>query len=332
MKIITDLKELNLLLAFASTYEIDDINLKFNTLGKDYIFNLIDQDLSAYKVSGKTVACQLNRLSKYHRIDEDPIYKDLCKNELGLDKKSTTTSSGHKYEKSHWKDGLIASGNMYYRSDYKDTPLKVYSYDINSAYPFAMLKDMPDTRNIKYNQILKPGQIGFSANLTVYTTPGIFCKYVCDLIESPFKDYVDKYYKLKKEAKTIEERNKAKAYLNTATGILAIHNPFLRNTVVYYSNQYIKQFINEDTVYSNIDSIYSLVPRPDIPIGTEIGQFKLEHENEDFIYAGIMQYQIGDVVRKCGSHGLKNLYDKTPTFHYDIIENGKTIQLKKKDE
>lgn len=331
MKIMTDLDKVNALLSCASTYQIDDVNVKFNTFNEDYIFSLIDQDLSAEAVCRIAIANQLTRMSNYHKIDSDPNFADFCKKELQMSKVPTLTSSGHTYDKTHWGKGLIASGNMYCRQDLKDVPLKIYSYDVNSAYPFAMLKDMPDTRNIYTNTVIKPGQIGFDANLHVYTVVGCYCKYVCDLIESPFKTYVAKYYKLKKEAKTTAERNKAKAYLNVATGILAIHNPFLRNTIVYYSNQYIKQFIDKDTVYSNIDSIYSLTPRPDIPVGNEIGQFKLEHEQEDFIYAGIMNYQIGDKVHKCGSHGLKDLYDSTPTFNYEIIKKGTKIQLRKKD-
>ena len=66
----------------------------------------------------------------------------------------------------------------------------------------------------------------------------------------------------------------------------------MRNAIIYYSNKYIKKFIDDDTIYCNVDCIISLRPRYDIPVGKEIGQFKIEHECEDFKYKmnGIYQW------------------------------------------
>ena len=49
-------------------------------------------------------------------------------------------------------------GNFSYTNDeYILKKIKCYSYDLNSAYSFAMLKPMPDTSNPKFNAIVGPG-------------------------------------------------------------------------------------------------------------------------------------------------------------------------------
>ena len=191
-------------------------------------------------------------------------------------------------------DYKIASGYQYYNEDFVLKDLKCWSYDINSAYSYAMLSPMPDTRvEPRYNDIVRRGEIGFYKGGGATTEVGEFAEIIFPLIDSPFKEYVFTRYQKKKCLNKGPERDKVKKELNFATGLIARRNIFMRNAIIYYSNRYIQKFIDEDTVYCNIDCIVSLRPRYDLPIGNEIGQFKVEHECDDFKYKKSCIYQWG---------------------------------------
>lgn len=155
-----------------------------------------------------------------------------------------------------------------------------------------MLKPMPDTsKEPIYGGLVKKGQMGFYALGGVTTKVGEYADIIFPLIDSPFKEYIYKNYEKKKNALNKDERNKYKKMLNIPSGLIARKNVFMRNAIIYYSNEYIKSFIDENTVYVNIDSIVSLTPRYDIPIGNDIGQFKCEHQCDNFKYIQNGQYQ-----------------------------------------
>lgn len=190
-------------------------------------------------------------------------------------------------------DYKVAAGFQYCDEDFKLQNLKCWSYDINSAFSYAMLSPMPDTRvEPRYNDKIRGGEIGFYKLGGATTVVGEFAEIIFPLIDSPFKEYVYTRYEKKKNLPKGPERDKVKNELNFVTGLLARRNVFMRNAIIYYSNKYIKKFIDEDTIYCNVDCIVSLRPRYDIPIGKEIGQFKIEHECEDFKYKmnGIYQW------------------------------------------
>ena len=104
-------------------------------------------------------------------------------------------------------------------------------------------------------------------------------------MESPFKKFVNRWYEEKKNAKTKQQKAKAKGMLNYSVGYLQRVNPFLRSTIIYYANKMIKDLVDENTLYCNTDSLVSLVPRNDLNIGTNIGEFKVEHEGQ-FAFRG----------------------------------------------
>ena len=168
-----------------------------------------------------------------------------------------------------------ASPLLWKNDKYDGTRHFAIGYDVNSSYSFAMLKDMPDTSVEPRMGDVKEGEIGFSLD----GTPKFkgYSNWIFPLMESPFKRFVEKYYEMKKNAQTPEEKNKAKGVLNYSVGYLQRVNPFLRSTIIYYANEMIKNLINEDTLYCNTDSLVSLSPRTDIQIGTNIGDFKVEH-------------------------------------------------------
>ena len=195
-------------------------------------------------------------------------------------------------------------GNFSYTNDkYRLKELKCYSYDLNSAYSFAMLKPMPDTSNPRFDDIVGPGEIGFRKNtaLIPIVTEGKRADVVFRLIESPYKDFVYKYYTLKEnEPHGSQKRAYYKEILNVTSGLLHRYNIFHRLTVLHYAKMHIQRFIDEDTVYCNVDSIVSLRKRSDLPISDDIGDFKLEHDGDPFKFKQVAIYQWGDEVHYSG--------------------------------
>lgn len=226
------------------------------------------------------------------KIDYDKIDKDLERRERFGYKEHCDRRTEHKTHIT-WniKPAISLS---WVAEEFANQDLVCWSYDINSSYPAALLKPMPDTTKEPYMYArIKENQIGFDDNGAVTTDLGVKMKYVFDLMPSPFVDYVNENYKMKKLAKSKEEKFYYKARLNYFNGLLARHNIFLYNTVLYYAARKIRSYLDDSTVYCNVDSIVSLQERPDIEIGDEIGLFKIEHSQQvfKFLSPGIYQWQ-----------------------------------------
>lgn len=210
--------------------------------------------------------------------------------------------------KVHWK--LKDPGNYWYiKESASGQWLKCYSYDINSAYSYAMLQPLPDTSvEPRLNCILKEGEIGFYNDGSATKEPGAYVEYAFPLKIYNFDIYVNRYYEKKKLSEG-ELRKLWKDFLNIPAGMMQRYNIFIRLGILYNAAEYIKQFQDEDTVYCNVDSIVSLKRRNDLPIGNEIGQFKEEHVNEDFKFIQVGQYQWGDECHYTGipSSALKDI-------------------------
>lgn len=205
--------------------------------------------------------------------------------------------------KVHWK--LKDPGNYWYIKESASRQwLKCYSYDINSAYSYAMTQPLPDTSvEPRLNCILKQGEIGFYNDGSATEEVGTYVEYAFPLKKYNFDIYVNRYYEKKKLAKTDEERKIWKDFLNIPSGMIQKHNIFIRLGILYNEYKYIKQFQDEDTVYCNTDSIVSLKKRTDLPLGNELGQFKEEHTNDDFKFIKEGIYQWGNECHYTGIPG-----------------------------
>lgn len=194
--------------------------------------------------------------------------------------------------KVHWN--LKDPGNFWYIKESAARKwLKCYSYDINSAYSYAMLQPLPDTSvEPRLNCILKKGEIGFYNDGSATEEEGAFVEYAFPLKVYNFDIYINRYYEKKKQAKTAEERKIWKDFLNIPSGMMQKNNIFIRLGLLYNEYKYISKFKDEDTVYCNTDSIVSLKRRTDLPLGDNIGEFKEEHANDNFkfIREGIYQW------------------------------------------
>lgn len=192
---------------------------------------------------------------------------------------------------------------LYRNPKFDGKRVKAWSYDMNSAFAYMLIQPMPDTTHIETYTYIKKNQVGFYLTTNDQSeTPclkcsfeeGRFCDWVCDLIESPFKKFVEVWYDKKKKAKTKEDKLKAKQVMNFAVGSLQNYNPLIRAIVVGRCNLLFESLIDENTIYSCCDSIVSCVPRPDLEalLGSGLGQFKIEHSDEYIAFkSGTFNYQ-----------------------------------------
>ena len=185
-----------------------------------------------------------------------------------------------------WSGKVVESARplVSYNKKFDNTEHYVYCYDLNSAYANVLKDKIIDTYNWRSYDEVGDGEIGFNFdnNLTlVHKGEGLAFR-VYKLIDSPFKEYINKYYTMKKNAPSgSREKKVAKAYLNYCVGLWQNHNPFLRAYVVNTCNEYISKYIKKykDIVCMwNTDAIYTTEPIAELELGTEIGQWKLEYE------------------------------------------------------
>ena len=201
-----------------------------------------------------------------------------------------------------------ASPIQYVNPKYNNTRNYAYGYDINSAYSYAMVQPMPDTTRPAYNCLIPEGHIGFKivedndGNRTVVAVKQGYASVVFPLLESPFKRFVQVWYDRKRKAKSgSPEHAKAKSVINYVVGYLQRINPFYRTAIITYCNNRIKQLMDENTLTCNTDSIVSLVPRDDIAISDQLGDFKVEHEGL-YAYIGTSYQWSGDRAHIRGVH------------------------------
>lgn len=227
---------------------------------------------------------------------------------------------------------LFSAGPLVgFNPHYNCTRHEVYEYDINSAYSTQMLKYIPDLSTYRMYDTVKKGEVGFLLQEGLPLVPeGYQGDVVMKLIDSPYKGFVKEYYSRKERAsKEIElakarndleavklwkiEKTKAKDTLNLAVGYLQRHNPFIRAWIVHKCNELIKGLIDSNTCMWNTDAIYSAVVRPELELGNEIGQWKLEYI-KDFAQKG-NSYQKGNEVSF--RHVNKKWFNET----YDLLKD-----------
>lgn len=172
-------------------------------------------------------------------------------------------------------------------------------YDRNKAYLATCINlELPLYYLGALFRAPKKNEIGFNFNgIPIYGPSKTTCKYI---FQKGILEGLNKwaYYNIDRlnNASTPEEKKSIKAEINIAIGNLgnkdrvSSNNKAIRNTIVYTMNQYIEKLKDENTLFSNTDSIVSLVPRKDIKISDKVGDFKIEHEG-DFIYINSTKYQ-----------------------------------------
>lgn len=281
--------------------------VKYNTtLPQCYIFRMDGSKSSEFKESGKKAFSQLQKMSNNFIVDYGTNeYKGILWDEWNAIKGKPIWNCGYR------------KAILYFNKKFNNTRTpNCICYDINSAREYAMCKDMPDVskpfRHEKVwdyeNSLVKEDEIGFKTkdDELVLVESGKHAEYIFKRVKSPFIKFVNHYFELKKEAtinfknaKTEEEKEKYltikrinKNYMNYAVGYILRKNPFIYSAILSYENEYTRSFMDENTMYSNTDSIASCVHRKDIEklLGNNLGQFKIEHEGNLAILNGSYQW------------------------------------------
>lgn len=224
--------------------------------------------------TGMEAYCLLQRMTKFQI--EMPNYEYIEGFGYHFDNQPIATISGFRYKNPRFIGRRVFA----------------YGYDVKSSYSYAMLQDMPDTSKPYRVGYLKEGEIGFNQEindegfyyLEATTKVGTLCEYIFPLMKSPFTHFVEYYYEKKENAKTKQERQLYKDILNFAVGFIRRKNPFIHSAILTYARKRIIDLTDTNTIYSNTDSIISLTRRYDIEeeLGSNVGDFKLEHNNEQF--------------------------------------------------
>lgn len=289
-----------------------EITTRYYDFGKPctYIFDLNNEDI--FKQSG--IDC-FKEFSKAYKI---PKAKDY--NIKVLDKYLDLESN---------KYVCSARPILDYNRAYEKQYLKdCYEYDLNSAYANTILKQIPDLYNPIIadwpNQIkVKKNEIGFifDDELSI-VKPGYEADIKFKLIDTPksLKEFLLKWYNKKKNS-TGNEKLEAKAMLNLPIGYCQRYNPFLRSYVVNSCNEAIKQLIDKDTLFWNTDAIFSLKRRPELELGTEIGQFKEVHCNTLCYVGNVYQINNEDPTYRGISKSWFKAFEKENGRKYDLLKD-----------
>ena len=172
---------------------------------------------------------------------------------------------------------LSASPLVGFNKKYDNREDYLYVYDLNSAYAAVMMGKIPDTSSYKLNANVAEDEIGFLLCDGLPLVHNGYADIVFKLMDSPYKPFARKYYDIKRNS-TGDLKAKAKAMLVYGVGYLQRHNPFIRAYIVNTCNEFIKGLLDDNSVMWNTDAIYSKRKRDDLIVGTDIGEFKLEHE------------------------------------------------------
>lgn len=212
---------------------------------------------------------------------------------------------------------MAASPLIGYNPKYNKTRQWAWGYDLNSAYSAQILNGWIDEWSGPKQKIIEEDEIGFDSNLSSLMDVGDFSLFVFKKCPPPpgLVKFVETYYGKKRNPRDIAEKAEAKNMLNHTIGCLQNKNPFLRAYVIASCNDYIRNLLDEDSLVWNTDSIVSRRRRFDLEenLGTEIGQWKLEHEGE-FAYIGLTyqwDYQ---------TPTWRSVPKKWIPEHYDILD------------
>lgn len=194
------------------------------------------------------------------------------------------------------KEYVVSGAFHYFNPKYEGKVQQgVYVYDVNKAYCAHLAEGYyPDVDAGNLGRgLVQSNEIGFEVigdNIVRVVEEGEYA-------EARFPKIYDKKLaawarrkglemeNLKKAGKT-KELTEEKLAINIALGILRNHNPWWYVYIVNTVCEKMKSLIDENTLLCNTDSIFSLVKRDDLDIGTGLGQFKVECEEGSLFYKG----------------------------------------------
>ena len=109
--------------------------------------------------------------------------------------------------------------------------------------------------------------------------------------------------------------------------MIARHNPFFRNCIIFRSNQTMLKLIDKNTILCNTDSIVTQVKRDDLKLGKELGEYKIEHTGTLGVTERGYQWN-NDLPVICGFVKDKaNIFKKVIGRDYDILVDDNLNEL-----
>ena len=232
-----------------------------------------------------------------------------------------------------------------FNNKYNNTEHYAVSYDLNSAYAAVLVDKIIDTYNCRTFDIVRKGEVGFVFNSTLdLRYEGQSADFIFPLIDSPYKQFAEKYYNLKKTAeKGSDERALAKQILVIAVGLMQNTNPFLRAYIVNSCNQYIEKLrlrYKDKVCMWNTDSLICTerIPELESLCGEEIGQFKRDYEGlfrqKDYNYQkpGENNTSYRGVMKCLFSEDFNILTDRLPKILLPYKINKQTLRIEANKE
>ena len=199
-------------------------------------------------------------------------------------------------EKDIPKERYTARGAFHYHNEkYNKTKLdNVYIYDVNKAYLARLAKGFyPITDKELGRGFVEEDMIGYRVigeSICGLCDEGEwadvrfrkgYCQKIADFAVKKGKEME----KMKKKGQ-IYELAEMKLAINAMIGISRNHNVWFWEYIVDGCNKFMENLIDEDTIFCNTDSIFSLTKREDLSIGTALGQFKVEYDGVGVFYNG----------------------------------------------
>ena len=263
-----------------------------------------DEDVEISNLTGRDAIRKLHRLAKkYNEVIDSP-----CNNpELS------------------WEPYFECNPNYTFR-DIEGC----YEYDQGSSYPSYFKEPLPYGNVIAKNTVVNEGQIGFDILYNKQHKKVLEAKFVGDNAMIIFntkkfkcmEEYANTFYEEKRKYPDgSKERKRAKIKLNALHGILKYYNVYISAAIIGYAKRYMQQHKPDNWLIITVDAFATLGPMTGIPIGDNMGEFKIKHENEGLYYESesIKYWENGDFSHK----GLKRSrigIDK-PKYTYDFVTN-----------
>lgn len=304
-----------------------------NKLSNIYVFHKIDNERYDY------LSYRIGRIWHNYRIDKSEIkpydYNAKIQNAAHI---ASAFCRAVDFERYNYDDDFdVISLGQYSYPNSKEAPKQntigkilhnIYGYDRHKAFLAACIDLQAPLKFIDYDMVPQANQVGFNTDgKPIYGPCDTLCHWVftCGINQSLNKwayKLIDKINHAKKE-----DLPALKAVANIAIGNLAKkegrawHNKFLRNAIVFRSNERTKRDMDENTIKCNTDSIVSLVPRPDLDLGPNVGQYGIENQG-DFIMINEVAYQ--------WNTGKVKAYNENAQHYWEKV-NGRPFDLSKDD-
>lgn len=291
----------------------------------------------AYRMGGKNY----NFATKLDGTDEDKANEQIASGGLSY----RIMQRYNKLPKVHpeWRTLFTGAKSILYYNPNHDGELieHAWSYDMNSAFCNILIHyDFPDIEHPLGPGDVEKGQIGFNGDFTELIRSGPAPNRY-NFVPSPYKMFGETRFAKIKELREQGRKAEAKKYksmLTNAVGYLVYARPIDRIYIILCTNEIIQGYIDkfgDAILHANTDSITSSIPLEGLDIGPNCGQFKVEHDDKQFQYAGYNYCWEGEMPKVRGkSKGFWKVGDTLANVNdirdYKYVLDWRTLQIVEK--